>query len=254
MLSYLRITELPHKLPHYAALVAYTARIPQASSTSSSTRLETAPSAAGLPSKPVEATNEGEAEGEQDVEMQTEVEKPVEAEVIVNIAHEIVRDLMSALQTYLNERKWRNARYIVRFYDHIIHRFELIKYNPQVLTLSHLAALLNPIIASSAVITLLTTFAEVFDEPGLRASRGDDCVRIIVESLLRMGGTHGEGAEGLRGAVQNYLATRRIEEEIFGEGDAGSQHEDVSCYCLCFDDVHINLRLIYLLCSLSKTS
>lgn len=102
----------------------------------------------------------------------------------------------------------------------------------QILTLSHLAALLNPIISSSSVITLLTTFAAVFDEPGLRASRGDDCVRIVVESLLRLGGTHGEGTEGLRGAVQTYLATRRVEEELFGEGDAGSQYEDVSSLLL----------------------
>lgn len=71
---------------------------------------------AGLPSKPVETTKEAETEGDEDVEMKEEVEKPVEAEVVLNIAHEIVRDLMNALQTYLNERKWRNARYIVSLY------------------------------------------------------------------------------------------------------------------------------------------
>lgn len=32
----------------------------------------------------------------------------------INVGREIVQDLTKALQVYLDERKWRNVRYIVR--------------------------------------------------------------------------------------------------------------------------------------------
>lgn len=32
----------------------------------------------------------------------------------INVGREIVQDLIKAFQVYLDERKWRNARYIVR--------------------------------------------------------------------------------------------------------------------------------------------
>lgn len=75
---------------------------------------------------------------------------------------------------------------------------------------------------------LLSSFVAVLDEPGLRAARGDECVRIIVESLLRLGRDGSAGTEALRDGVQVYLAARKLEKDLFSDADNASQYEDVS--------------------------
>lgn len=65
------------------------------------------------------------------------------------------------------------------------------------------------------------------DEPGLRAARGDECARIIVEGLLRLGRDGSSGTEALRDSVQVYLAARKIEKDIFGDAENSGQFEDV---------------------------
>lgn len=99
----------------------------------------------------------------------------------------------------------------------------------QVLLFAHLASIPTsaPLISSTSLTTLLTSFVAVLDEPGLRAARGDECVRIIVEALLRLGGG-AVGTETLRDGVQSYLAGRRVEKELFGDADTSGQFEDVS--------------------------
>lgn len=105
----------------------------------------------------------------------------------------------------------------------------------QVLLFAHLSSLpsASPLIAASSLTTLLSSFVAVLDEPGLRASRGDECVRIIVEALLRLGGD-AVGTEGLRDGVQSYLANRRVEKELFSDAETSAQFEDVRIVSRCF--------------------
>lgn len=85
----------------------------------------------------------------------------------------------------------------------------------------------NPLISATSLTVLLSAFSSVLDEPGLRSARGDECVRIIVESLLRLGRDGSSGTESLRDSVQVYLAARKIEKDIFGDAENASQFEDV---------------------------
>lgn len=85
----------------------------------------------------------------------------------------------------------------------------------------------TPTVSPASLITLLSAFVKVLDEPGLRAARGDECVRIIVEALLHFG-TEQPGIEDLKNSVQNYLSSRRIDRGLFGDAETAGQFEDVS--------------------------
>ena len=98
--------------------------------------------------------------------------------------------------------------------------------SPQILYFAHLATLPTPLVTSSSVVALLSVFLGVLEEPGLRASRGDECVRIIVEGLLRLGSAV-EGTDGLRDGVQAYLTSRKINTELFEDKDTAGQLQDV---------------------------
>lgn len=84
-----------------------------------------------------------------------------------------------------------------------------------------------PLIDPTSFATLLSSFVAVLDEPGLRAARGDECVRIIVEALLRLP-RDAVGTESLRDGVQTYLAGRKFDRELFGDANIVGQYEDVS--------------------------
>lgn len=111
-----RITELPHKLPHYAALllVLSSSTIAPLPSTLGPDHVEKplAPAgvAAGLPSKPLDAPLP-EPETEDVVMAEDESDKQI------NVGTEIILDLVKAFQIYLDERKWQHVRYCVR-HDH----------------------------------------------------------------------------------------------------------------------------------------
>ncbi|GAA5870142.1 hypothetical protein JCM8547_006899 [Rhodosporidiobolus lusitaniae] len=248
------VSELPHKLPHYAALLAHLSLKPVAPPSSSNSLLNRissvappspapssytrparpTPSAPGLPARPsgleglpnkpvsieeaVKAMDEaaasgdgkdGEAAEEKDGEKEEKKEDEVEK---VNVGKEIVQDLMKAFQAFLDERKWKSVRYCVVLFAH----------------LTFLPAS-SPLISVSSLITLLTSFVSVLDEPGLRAARGDECVRIIVEALLRLDSAAiaGEvGIDTLRDGVQGYLSSRRIEMELFADEETKGQWQD----------------------------
>lgn len=114
-----RVTELPHKLPHYVALISLLSRstiipvpvsVPTPVPTAGKT-LSDIP--AGLPSKPM--THE-EMEVVAEVEpkvIPTVIDSTLSSPARINVATEIVLDLMKALQVSLDERKWRNVRYCV---------------------------------------------------------------------------------------------------------------------------------------------
>ncbi|GAA5937525.1 hypothetical protein JCM10213_007267 [Rhodosporidiobolus nylandii] len=243
------VSELPHKLPHYAALLAHLSLKPASPPQQLAARLsaptpasytgraaappaplapglpakplDAAAAAAGLPQKPVseeeaaaapagEEKPEGQAEGEEkkDAEEEQKEDEPEK----VNVGREIVQDLMKAFQAFLDERKWKSVRYCVVLFAH------LTALPPS-----------SPLLSVSSLLTLLTSFVSVLDEPGLRAARGDECVRIIVEALLRLDATAVAGDVGidtLRDGVQGYLASRRIERELFADEETKGQWQD----------------------------
>ncbi|KAL8276473.1 hypothetical protein RQP46_011123 [Phenoliferia psychrophenolica] len=206
------VSEIPHKLPVYAALIAFLSLAPSVATPSLASRLDTkpAPVVPGLPSKPAEA---GGADGEEakpaaaateDVEMKADNEDEA-----VNIGRLIVEDLTKALQLNLDERKWRSARYLITLFT----------------SLTALPSPEAPLVSSASLVVLLTSFTAVLNEPALRAARGDECVRVVVESLLRLGPSKAGETGGLRDAVQSYLAGRRIDREVFG-GETAADLED----------------------------
>ncbi|KAK4700512.1 nuclear cap-binding protein subunit 1, partial [Phenoliferia sp. Uapishka_3] len=205
------IAEIPHKIPHYAALISYLSLVPSVPIQSLASRIDSKPPPvqAGLPSKPIDATTgEGEAKEEvagDDVEMKAE-EEAVKA---INIGRAILEDLSKALQDSLDERKWRSARYLILLFT----------------SLTSLPSTSSPLVSSASLIVLLTSFTAVLSEPGLRASRGDECVRVVVESMLRMEPSESGETDGLKDSVQSYLAARRIDREVFG-GEVAQDLED----------------------------
>lgn len=100
----------------------------------------------------------------------------------------------------------------------------------QVILFAHLTRLpaSSPVISTSSLVNLLTSFVAVLDEPGLRASRGDECARIIVEALLRLDAATlaDPTIDTLRDGVQAYLSSRRIERELFADREHQSQWND----------------------------
>lgn len=101
--------------------------------------------------------------------------------------------------------------------------------NLQVLLFAHLTQVPTPtpLVSLSSLNTLLSSFISVVDEPGLRAARGDECVRIVVEALLRLG-PGAEETESLRDGMQSYLAARRLDTELFADAETSGQYKDAS--------------------------
>ncbi|GAA5821849.1 hypothetical protein JCM11251_004742 [Rhodosporidiobolus azoricus] len=239
------ISEIPHKLPHYAALLAHLSLHPSSPPVSLLNRLSAPGTAApsspatyerrapaapglpvkpdlGLPQKPV-SLEEAEAAAEKGQEGEVKTEGEVEGEggdderkedepEKVNVGKEIVMDLTKAFQAFLDERKWKSVRYCVALFA------TLTSLPPSA-----------PLVSLSSLITLLTSFVSVLDEPGLRAARGDECVRIIVEALLRID-AEALAAEGgvdtLRDGAQGYLESRRVEKAVFADEENREQWQD----------------------------
>lgn len=103
---------------------------------------------------------------------------------------------------------------------------------PQVILFATLTTMPSavPVVSLSSFLNLLSSFASVLDEPGLRAARGDECVRVIIEGLLRLdtSSLSDPGVETLREHVHTYMSARRLEKELFAEGENQAQWLDVS--------------------------
>lgn len=148
----------------------------------------------------------------------------------VNVGRHIVADLVKAFQTYLDERKWKAVRFSVSscpqcpwrppssfdlYSRRKIFLFALLTRTPEA----------SPLVSLQSLLSLLSSFAAVLDEPGLRATRGDECVKIVAETLLRLGDV--QGTEPLRDSLQSYMTARRIDKEIFADVESQAQYEDV---------------------------
>ncbi|KAK4056523.1 Nuclear cap-binding protein subunit 1 [Microbotryomycetes sp. JL221] len=212
------VIELPHKLPHYAALIAKLAT--ESSSAPSLMRrvdmpIKALPGRATAGAKWEHANNDGEpaapadpSAGDMaatnDAQMADEVTKDDDEP---NVGREIVLDLAKAFQTYLDERKWRSVRFSILLFAHLTR-----------------APAGSPLVDLSSLISVLRSFAVVLDEPGLRAARGDECVRIIAETILRLGEV--EGLDSLKDSLQSYLSARQIDKNVFAAEGAQDQFED----------------------------
>ncbi|KAM0788666.1 hypothetical protein ACM66B_002765 [Microbotryomycetes sp. NB124-2] len=201
------VVELPHKLPHLVALVALLATETTSSASSLLSRVDMPIKA--LPIRAAaqagaESASDGDKATEGDAEMTSETEKAQQAP---NVGREIVLDLASAFQTYLDERKWRSVRFSTLFFAH--------------LTSAPKAA---PLVTLSSLLSLLSSFVAVLDEPGLRAARGDECVRIVAEAILRLGNI--EGTDSLKDSLHSYVAARKIDKQLFASPDCQEQYED----------------------------
>ena len=115
------ITELPHKLPHYVALLQLLSVL-----VSSDKPLPLATTIPGLPARPVEPVVLDDAGHAVELPVapmvvDVDVEVPEEKVATISTSREIISDIAEALQVYLGERKWRSARYcvsrIARFVD-----------------------------------------------------------------------------------------------------------------------------------------
>ena len=138
------VSELPHKLHHYASLLAHLSIKPVKKPISLASRISTTSTSTstGLPPKPVtsiEESNEDEATTEQ------------EEQEFVNVGKEIVEDLIKSFQSFLDERKWKSVRYSVILFSQLT-----------------CLPVQSPLIASTSLFTLLSSFLSVLDEPGLR--------------------------------------------------------------------------------------
>lgn len=111
-------------------------------------------------------------------------------------------------------------------------RLSLNQNVPQVILFATLTTMPSavPVVSLSSFLNLLSSFASVLDEPGLRAARGDECVRVIIEGLLRLdtSSLSDPGVETLREHVHTYMSARRLEKELFAEGENQAQWLDVS--------------------------
>ncbi|KAM0746015.1 hypothetical protein T439DRAFT_307230 [Meredithblackwellia eburnea MCA 4105] len=201
------VTELPHKIPHYVALITYLSMSDSTPAPTLAARLAAVPS---LPPKPTTTTEGTEGDAEMKDKEEDEIKPEVAAPEVINIGREIIKDLTVALQEQLDDRRWRGARYIVH----------LLSFLTSLPDPSH------PIVDPFSLLVLLRTFTSALSDPGIRAGRGDECVRIVVESVLRLGYEYNDPVlDELKDELKKYMAARIVDREVFG-GDLAVDLED----------------------------
>ena len=99
---------------------------------------------------------------------------------------------------------------------------------------AHLASLPKPLVDSSSLLSLLqNSFVSVLEnEPGLRAERGDELVRVVLETLIRLSSDNGLNAdslEGIKSGIQGYMTSRQLDIAFLSSGTGNeTQWIDVS--------------------------
>lgn len=100
---------------------------------------------------------------------------------------------------------------------------------------AHLATLPKPLISISSVLSLLNqSFIFVLEnEFSLRAERGDELVRVVLETLLRIPSDKLEGQnealEAIKSGLSNYMGSRELDLSFLGDKVNETQWLDVSC-------------------------
>lgn len=99
---------------------------------------------------------------------------------------------------------------------------------------AHLATLPKPLISIASLLSLLNqSFIFVLEnEFSLRAERGDELVRVVLETLLRLPGQSLVGQEeavnAIKNGLANYMNSRQLDVAFLGDHINESQWIDVS--------------------------
>jgi hypothetical protein len=99
---------------------------------------------------------------------------------------------------------------------------------------AHLATLPKPLISVTSLLSLLNqSFIFVLEnEFSLRAERGDELVRVVLETLLRIPAQQLEGQaealDAIRNGLTNYMGSRQLDLAFLGDKINESQWLDVS--------------------------
>ena len=104
--------------------------------------------------------------------------------------------------------------------------------NMQLHLFAHLASLPRPLVDASSLLTLLhaSFLLPLENEPGLRAERGDELVRVVLETVLRLSPATGvmqagnETLESIRTGVQTYMSARQVDRQFLG-GESGNAEQ-----------------------------
>jgi hypothetical protein len=160
----------------------------------------------------------------------------------VNIGLEITKDLVKVFQNHLDARRWRGVRFCVSC---------LFLLSPYYLTLrltcnyrlrtqlhmfAHLATLPKPLISITSLLSLLNqSFIFVLEnEFSLRAERGDELVKVVLETLLRIPAEklqgQNEALEAIKSGLSNYMNSRELDLSFLGDKVNESQWLDVSLF------------------------
>lgn len=102
---------------------------------------------------------------------------------------------------------------------------------------AHLATLPKPLISITSLLSLLNqSFIFVLEnEFSLRAERGDELVKVVLETLLRIPAEKLQGQnealealEAIRSGLSNYMSSRELDLSFLGDSVNESQWLDVS--------------------------
>lgn len=94
---------------------------------------------------------------------------------------------------------------------------------------SSLASLPTKLISPASLYSLLNSFASVLDEPGVKAPRAAEFVRIVAASLFRFTIGDDHGADQLVSSLNSYVQdTRVIQPGFLVDDKNGSKIDDVS--------------------------
>ena len=160
---------------------------------------------------------------------------PAATPAAINLGLEIVKHLVKVFQNHLDARRWRSVRFSVRA---VLARLTTCLVSPltppflsnsQLHLFAHLASLPRPLVDASSLLTLLhaSFILPLENEPGLRAERGDELVRVVLETLLRLSPGTGvmqagnETLESIRTGVQTYMSARQVDRQFLG-GESGN--------------------------------
>ncbi|CAH7685100.1 MIF4G like-domain-containing protein [Phakopsora pachyrhizi] len=132
-----------------------------------------------------------------------------------SIGLQIVRDLSRSFQLHIDNRRWRSTRLFLHFFG-------------------HLHSLSRPLVSSQSLLALLRAiFNATTDELTCAGARADECLRMVVEGLLRSrllkvedDDLKKEVAELIESIRVHMVVNRRIERSLFNEAEALSQYID----------------------------
>lgn len=99
---------------------------------------------------------------------------------------------------------------------------------------ANLATLPKPLISISSLLSLLNqSFIFVLEnEFTLRAERGDELVRVVLETLLRVPAESLQGQnetmDAIRNGLNNYMSSRELDMSFLADAVNVSQWQDVS--------------------------